>query len=640
MPARAPSVTQHPASDRNKLRVLREKLASDEASVREVAVFLARKIKEKDLLAELGKENRGYFLAKLNFDGGGMLSKDMQSLRNGKKLQQLTDSYTKWMEGGRLLPDEKTPERIVENFVDFIMDALKVVSMNECALRIFTGFVVRSLDRLRGKRNFIDLLFDLGIVADKVDAKSWTSHEVKPLQLLTTHFFLDRLYGSDIGSSTVNFCLCVMKTTTTDAKNEKDEKDVAMTWPFRDSLADRLPGWNRVPGCSVDDKNRILAPTSTEGWNLAIKAAKLYLGDGCVNNGIDDAVASPEETLEHFSALAQSHVNSDTALLTVRDLFDEGVPSLLELRSSNTSGQVPWRPRALELTQAISHVANQSISSGSAPQARLSHAASMTAGANAIYPIALGFAAHSSAFLKWTKDCLELRQLGEDMIAALTRAVSEVESGAPMGDLDPRFSGRQINLGCLNVTKKLVSGNFGTFYLGASRESPQCQVAIKVVISPSPCLRSLVSMFLMDSPNVSRLLSYDSYEIPPQSIRRANGNSRFPEKDTETPVCTVLFLEAASATLSAELRKRNDQSVVSIAEVVIGTLKNAVQILNGLVAIHSIGCYNLDLDSHRIARGHHGQLQIFELGKCLFMESGSATANGGLDVCAVGNIFF
>jgi serine/threonine protein kinase len=80
-------------------------------------------------------------------------------------------------------------------------------------------------------------------------------------------------------------------------------------------------------------------------------------------------------------------------------------------------------------------------------------------------------------------------------------------------------------------------------------------------------------------------------------------------------------MEAGGDTLRTELDNRNSRKLVSAEDVVITTLKNGVQILNGLEAIHKMNREHRAIKPENVVRGHHGQLQLMDLGVCLMETS-------------------
>jgi hypothetical protein len=599
-------VGQHASNEYKLLLRLQERLDNNEREVRDIFEACFITLKNKRAEAVMGRGNLGYLLSKLNFRREDMLSNELQSIRCSDELHQLTEGATMWA-GVRVI----TPDGVQPAVIDYMMDLLRLVSKNVRALRIFTGFLVHVLAELTMQEE-LALLAKLGILADGFGKKKVAAY----FKVLFLHLVLNRLYGSDIGSSTVNFRLCCVKSEGLKTNNEPDD---GLEWPWGDEMSDRCRGLDFAPGCEAID-NRISPP---QDWGLAIDAVKTFVLHGPV---INDACASPEETLEHFSALVK---RCDPAKEKARDLFLKGVSFLRE----NTPEQVPWRIRASELAQAILDVTNQENSSGlssaSAIQARLSRAASTTPGVEAMYPLALGFVAHSPTFLEWTKDYLKkpkcVDQIGEEAMMALTRAVSEVESGAPTSDIDPRFSGHLITLDSLSIVKVLGSGSFGTVVLGFSKDGARYLLAVKLEVIDDVeefgqyFWRSLVCMFTVNSRNVASLYSYGSFKVTPQSGHMVNGNGRFTPK-AETFVGTLLFMEVGGDTLRHELDKRNKQPV-SIEGVIIESLRNVLQILNGLVALHKINWIHRDIKPANVVRGHHGELQIVDLGLSRLMGS-------------------
>jgi hypothetical protein len=659
MPARAPIVAPHPASEEDKLRVFQEKLASDEATVREVVVILSRPFPTSTLLNLLGKQYRGYLLAKLNFDGGDILSKDLEKVRESKELKQLTDRSKQWMEKDRLTAEEMKPECVLVNFVDFIMDALKVVSTNVHALRIFTGFFVHIHYSLSESNTgaCIQVLVDLKIVAtrDAIREATQRRHVVNCLKFLMLHLALDRLYGSDVGSSTVNLRCCLRAEGIKNAKevdtNEgfrhmMDDPPIDMDgWCWLDRLSSHLLGCDRVPGCeAIHGKSSIRAPCSIQEWKEALQAASNYLKSrGRVANGyVDDtaARAPPGETIAHFVALAKRREpTGDDTLLTVIRLFTEGASRLEKYGSSNDPELVPWRTQALHYVQGIADVVNQSGCSRApttiAVQAR--DFSGYPAAVMEIFPAALGFVMHSPKFLEWTKEYLKnprANELAETAIAALNIAVSEAELGAHTGDIDPLFSGRMIMLDSLRAFNVLDTGriktrddgSFSALVWGASRECPQYRLVMKfeVMLHEEDLVqRFFPSLFCMSAlsscPNVARLYSYDSFTVPPQSIHCTDGETEF-TREAEFHVGTVLFMEAGGDTLRDELDKRAKQKA-TVKELIIESLRNVLQILNGLVALHKLNREHRAIKPENVVRGHHGQLQLMDLGLCLLMKT-------------------
>jgi hypothetical protein len=631
-------------SNGNKLRLFQEKLArkegtSEELSVQQVVESFAKIMNQKQLRAELGKENRGYLLTKLSFDAGDALSRDLATLRRSEELKQLI------VRSKKALADENEPDaeqKIRADYVAFVMDVLEVVSTNEYALRMFAGFVVRAIyARFTTKDKCLELLINLG-VADGEEIREGVAvqESYEPLKFLTAHLLLNSLFGSNIGSSTVNFYICVM----TIAKSEDlGKKSGEMGWPFREGVADRVPGWNRVPGCDVDERGRLCAPTSSEDWRLAIVAAREYTKSMKKNNGINDAIdnvvsrASPEETHEHFSALAKSLGRECTEHVAwqLRKLMKKGTSFLDSVLDSNLPEQGPWRAEFAQLIGTITDVADGRDSSGE-PAAEFSNEPPEVI---RFYPIALGFTTHSRTFLesaeKYISGPFGLDHLGVNALRALELAVSEAKrlavSEAEYNEpkrRDGKFSGRLISLGSLNITKVLGSGKYGTVFLGASREGPQHQLAVKLEVIEKEdlvhyCYRSLLCQSLVESPNVSRLLSYDSFTVPPQFPHRATRNSRFWDKtddDSGKHVCTVLFMELGGKTLRAELDERSKRDDLDKETVVHQTLQDGVQIASGLVALHDANLLHRDVKPENLVRGHHGELQIVDLGLCRVID--------------------
>jgi hypothetical protein len=599
-PSSGSGVGRH-ASDEYKLLVrLQEKLASNETSARDVFKALASQFEGSELQWVLGKTNLSYLIAKLNFECDDTLSRELQSFRSSDELRNLTERVTEWEEvrqTTRIDLDLHQPF-----FVDLMMQVLTAVSKNVHALRIFTGFLVHLVASLK-VHQVKDLLAKIGIATDIP-----TKPGEKPFKLVSLHLFLNCLYDSDIGSSTANLRVCCLGTEDTSPK---------LKWCFGDAFSDRSRGWDHAPGCEVID-NRISPPRD---WEIAFNQADAWIKRGRLN---DDGGVSPEETHEHFSALAEAREEDVASILF--DLFSEGASIARDVKSRNLPYDGPWRNDVSQLIQKLTIVNQGDASAASAArviqtQARLPHATSMTSGVEAIYPIALGFVSHSPKFLAWTKKYLEdpsIIDIGKDTVTALERAVSDVESGASKrSDLDPRFSGRLITLDSLRVCKVLGSGNFGTVVLAVSREGCRYRVAVKLEVMKEEEFfryfwRPLVCSFTVTSRNVARLYSYDSFKVPPQGIHCVNRNTRF-ERHAENHVCTVLYMEAGGDTLADELEKRGEQKS-PFKELIIESLRNVLQILNGLVAIHKLNWIHRDIKPANVVRGHHGELQIVDLG--------------------------
>jgi hypothetical protein len=375
-------------------------------------------------------------------------------------------------------------------------------------------------------------------------------------------------------------------------------------WCWNDWLSDHLLGLDRVPGCEpISGRSSIRAPCSSEEWTEALQAAHNYLRElrrGAIGPADEAVACAPRgETIEHFIALDKH--------------------------------------------RAIADVVNQSgcLRSPTANAIRGRDFADYPAEVLEIYPSALGFVMHSPKFLEWTKEYLGSqrvkergeKELGENAIVALNLAVSEAEGGAHTGDIDPKFSGRMIMIDSLRASSVLDTGriktrddgSFGALASGASRECPQYRLVMKfeVMLHDQDLIErffpSLLCMSaLVSCPNVARLYSYDSFTVPPQGIHCTDETSRFTRK-AEHHIGTVVFMEAGGDTLRTELDNRNKRKLVSaedVEDVVIITLKNGVQILNGLEAIHKMNREHRAIKPENVVRGHHGQLQLMDLGMC------------------------